>query len=143
MQTQSIAQGLRQFTWRFVGGVATGQAAYHGTKLLGGNEETAQLMNLLGNFVGAYAAYKAGSKFSLNKVSTNPREYSYNMIENPELPNECIEKLRKMYKSMFFPRDGLSDFYILDSDATYMTKCNTQFSSLLNRIDALLEEGGS
>ena len=61
-------------------------------------------------------------------------------IENPELPNECIEKLRKMYKSMFFPRDGLSDFYILDSDATYMAKCNTQFSSLLNRIDALLEE---
>ena len=48
-----------------------------------------------------------------------------------------------MYKSMFFPRDGLSGFYILDSDATYMTKCNTQFSSLLNRIDALLEEGGS
>ena len=64
-------------------------------------------------------------------------------IENPELPNECIEKLRKMYKSMFFPRDGLSGFYILDSDATYMKKCNTQFSSLLNRIDALLEEGGS
>lgn len=64
-------------------------------------------------------------------------------IENPELPNECIEKLRKMYKSMFFPRDGLSDFYVFDSDATYMTKCNTQFSSLLNRIDALLEEGGS
>ena len=100
-------------------------------------------MNLLGNFVGGYATYKATSKFSLNKVFTNPREYSYNMIENPELPNECIEKLRKMYKSMFFPRDGLSDFYILDSDATYMTKCNTQFSSLLNRIDALLEEGGS
>ena len=65
------------------------------------------------------------------------------IIENPELPNECIEKLRKMYKSMFFPRDGLSSFYILDSDATYMTKCNTQFSSLLKRIDALLEEGGS
>ena len=64
-------------------------------------------------------------------------------IENPELPNECIEKLRKMYKSLFFPRDDLSDFYILDSDATYMKKCNTQFSSLLNRIDALLEEGGS
>ena len=143
VQIECIAQGLWQFTWGFVGGLATGQAAYHGIKLLGGNEETAQLMNLLGNFVSGYAAYKAASKFSLNKVSTNPREYSYNMIENPELPNECIEKLRKMYKSMFFPRDGLSDFYILDSDATYMTKCNTQFSSLLNRIDALLEEGGS
>lgn len=126
-----------------VGGLETGQAAYHGTKLLGGNEETAQLMNLLGNFLDGYAAYKAASKFSLNKVSTNPREYSYNMIENPELPNECIEKLRKMYKSMFFLRDGLSGFYILDSDATYMKKCNTQFSLLLNRIDALLEEGGS
>ena len=61
-------------------------------------------------------------------------------IENPELPNECIEQLRKMYKSMFFPRDGLSDFYILDSDVTYMTKCNTQFSSFLTRIDDLLEE---
>ena len=143
VQIECIAQGLRQFTWRFVGGVATGQAACHCTKLLGGNEETAQLINLLGNFLGGYAAYKAASKFSLNKVSTNPREYSYNMIENPELPNECIEKLRKMYKSMFFPRDGLSGFYILDSDATYMKKCNTQFSSLLNRIDALLEEGGS
>jgi hypothetical protein len=144
VQIECIAQGLRQFTWRFVGGVATGQAAYHGTKLLGGSEETAQMMNLFGNLVGgAYAAYKAANKFSLNKVSTDPREYSYNMIENPELPNECIEKLRKMYKSMFFPRDGLSSFYILDSDATYMTKCNTQFSSLLNRIDALLEEGGS
>ena len=143
VQIECIAQGLWQFTWGFVGGLATGQAAYHGTKLLGRSEETAQLMNLLGNFLGGYAAYKAASKFSLNKVSTNPREYSYNMIENPELPKECIEKLRKMYKSMFFPRDGLSDFYILDSDATYMTKCNTQFSSLLNRIDALLEEGGS
>ena len=42
-----------------------------------------------------------------------------------------------------YQRDGLSGFYILDSDATYMKKCNTQFSSLLNRIDALLEEGGS
>lgn len=70
VQIECIAQGLWQFVWGFVGSVATGQAAYHGTKLLGGNEETAQLMNLLGNFVGgAYAAYKAANKFSLNKVS--------------------------------------------------------------------------
>lgn len=48
----------------------------------------------------------------------------------------------KNVQKYVFPRDGLSGFYILDSDATYMTKCNTQFSSLLNRIDALLEEGG-
>ena len=66
-QTQSIAQGISQFFWGTVGGLATGQAAYHGTKLLGGNEDTAQLMNLLGNFVGGYAVSKAAKKFSLNQ----------------------------------------------------------------------------
>ena len=75
-QTQSIAQGLWQFTWGTIGGLATGQAAYHGTKLLGGSEETAQLMNLFGNFVGAYSAskasratYKVFKEFSLNYFS--------------------------------------------------------------------------
>ena len=83
-QTQSITQGISQFFWGTIGGLATGQVAYHGKKLLGGNEDTAQLMNLFWNLVGgAYAAYKAANKFNLNKVSTNPREYSYNMIENP------------------------------------------------------------
>ena len=76
-QTQSIAQGLWQFTWGTIGGLATGQAAYHGTKLLGGSEETAQLMNLLGNFVGGYAASKAASKFSLNKVKNNVSEPNF------------------------------------------------------------------
>lgn len=77
-QTQSIAQGLWQFAWGFVGGLATGQAAYHGTKLLGGSEETAQLMNLFGNLVGgAYAAYKAANKFSLNKVKNNVSELNF------------------------------------------------------------------
>ena len=77
-QTQSIAQGISQFFWGTVGALATGQAAYHGTKLLGGNEETAQLMNLFGNFVGgAYAAYKAANKFSLNKVKNNVSELNF------------------------------------------------------------------
>ena len=61
-------------------------------------------------------------------------------IENPELPNECIEQLRKMYKSMFFPRDGLSDFYVFDSDAAYMKRKNEQFSLLIKRIDSLLKD---
>ena len=77
-QTKSIAQGLWQFAWGYVGGLATGQAAYHGTKLLGGSEETAQLMNLFGNLVGgAYTAYKAASKFSLNKVKNNVSELNF------------------------------------------------------------------
>ena len=61
-------------------------------------------------------------------------------IENPELPIECIEQIRKMYKSMFFPRDGLSDFYVFDSDASYMKRKNEQFSLLIKRIDSLLKD---
>ena len=76
-QTKSIAQGLWQFTWGTVGSIATGQAAYHGTKLLGGNEETAQLMNLLGIFIGGYYASKAASEFSLNKVKNNVSELNF------------------------------------------------------------------
>ena len=83
VQIECIAQGLWQFTWGFVGGLETGQAAYHGTKLLGGNEETAQLMNLLGNFVGGYAAYKATSKFSLNKVKVDVEVPKYNREQIP------------------------------------------------------------
>ena len=83
-QTQRIAQGLWQFTWGTIGGLATGQAAYHGTKLLGGNEETAQMMNLFGNLVGgAYAAYKAANKFSLNKVKVDVEVPKYNREQIP------------------------------------------------------------
>ena len=46
----------------------TGQAAYHGTKLVGGSEEDAQTANFLRNLIGGYAASSAASKFSLNKV---------------------------------------------------------------------------
>jgi len=85
-QTQSIAQGISQFFWGTVGSIATGQAAYHGTKLLGGNEETAQLMNLLGNFVGGYAASKAVKNFSLNG-KTVPKVESALEIKNRVLEN--------------------------------------------------------
>lgn len=85
-KTKSIAQGLSQFFWGTVGGLATGQAAYHGTKLLGGNEETAQLMNLLGNFVGGYAVSKAVKKFSLNG-KTVPKVESALEIKNRVLEN--------------------------------------------------------
>ena len=70
-QTQSITQGISQFLWGTVGGLATGQVAYHGTKLLGGNEDTAQLMNLLGNFVGGYKFSKVAENFNLNKNDVN------------------------------------------------------------------------
>lgn len=83
-KTKSIVQGLWQFTWGTIGGLATGQAAYHGTKLLGGSEETAQMMNLFGNLVGgAYAAYKAANKFSLNKVKVDVEVPKYNREQIP------------------------------------------------------------
>ena len=85
-QTQSIAKGLWQFTWGYVGGLATGQAAYHGTKLLGGNEETAQLMNLLGNLVGSYSASRAVENFSLNG-KTVPKVESALEMKNRVMEN--------------------------------------------------------
>ena len=85
-KTKSIAQGLSQFFWGTVGGLATGQAAYHGTKLLGGNEETAQLMNLFGNLVGGYSAAKAVENFSLNG-KTVPKVESALEIKNRVLEN--------------------------------------------------------
>ena len=85
-QTKSIAQGISQFFWGTVGSIATGQAAYHGTKLLGGNEETAQLMNLIGNFIGGYSAAKAVENFSLNG-KTVPKVESALEIKNRVLEN--------------------------------------------------------
>ena len=83
-QTQSITQGISQFLWGTIGGLATGQAAYHGTKLLGGSEETAQMMNLFGHLVGgAYAAYKAANEFSLNKVKVDVEVPKYNREQIP------------------------------------------------------------
>ena len=90
-QTQSIAQGISQFFWGTVGSIATGQAAYHGTKLLGGNEETAQLMNLLGNFIGGYYASKAVKNFSLNG-KTAPKVESALEVKNRVMENIKLSK---------------------------------------------------
>ena len=84
-QTKSIAQGFSQFFWGTVGGIATGQAAYHGTKLLGGNEETAQLMNLLGDFVGGYKFSKVAENFSLNKIRVPKVESALEMYNMDDL----------------------------------------------------------
>ena len=84
-QTKSIAQGFSQFFWGTVGGIATGQAAYHGTKLLGGNEETAQLMNLFGNLVGGYKFSKIAENFSLNTIRAPKVESALEMYNMDDL----------------------------------------------------------
>ena len=90
-QTQSIAQGLWQFAWGFVGGLATGQAAYHGTKLLGGSEETARMMNLFGNLVGGYKFAKIAENFSLNPIRV-PKVESALEMKNQVLENIKLNK---------------------------------------------------
>ena len=92
-QTQSIAQGISQFFWGTVGSIATGQAAYHGTKLLGGNEETAQLMSLIGNFIGGYSAAKAVKNFSLNGKTVPKVSAEKVQIQEPELLKSPIKKM--------------------------------------------------
>ena len=111
-KTKSIVQGLSQFFWGTVGGLATGQAAYHGTKLLGGNEETAQLMNLLGNFVGGYAVSKAVKKFSLNG-KTVPKVESALEIKNRVLEN--IKASKAARESSKFKQYVAKEKSILDS----------------------------
>ena len=92
-QTQSIAQGFSQFFWGTVGSIATGQAAYHGTKLLGGSEETAQLMNLFGNLVGGYSAAKAVEHFSLNGKTVPKVSPEKVQVQEPELLKSPIKTM--------------------------------------------------
>ena len=126
-QTQSITQGILQFFWGTVGGLATGQAAYHGTKLLGGNEETAQLMNLLGNFVGGYYASKAVESFSLNG-KTVPKVDSALEIKNQVLEN--IKKNKAARESSGFKQYIEKEKSILDS-----WNQNTSKSKMYNMDD--------
>ena len=90
-KTKSIVQGLWQFTWGTIGGLATGQAAYHGTKLLGGSEETAQMMNLFGNLVGGYKFAKIAENFSLNPIRV-PKVESALEMKNQVLENIKLNK---------------------------------------------------
>ena len=118
-QTQSVVKGVTQFAIGEAGAYTTGQTAYHVTKLAGGSEEDAQTANFLGNLIGGYAASSAANKFSLNKVSTNPREYSYNMIENPGPLPEINETAAKSFAS------GKYNVKILEEDTVFFRAGNS------------------
>ena len=55
------------------------------------------------------------------------------MCQNPD-SHEYVDLLRRKYNSMFFPREGLSSFYVMDSDSHRMREYNTQLSDLLEEI---------
>ena len=118
-QTQSVVKGVTQFAIGEAGAYTTGQTAYHVTKLAGGSEEDAQTANFLGNLIGGYAASSVANKFSLNKVSTNPREYSYNMIENPGPLPEINETAAKSFAS------GKYNVKILEEDTVFFRAGNS------------------
>ena len=77
-QTQSVVKGVTQFALGEAGAYTAGQVAYHGTKLVGGSEEDAQIANFIGNIVGGYVTSSAASKFSLNKVKVDVEAPKYN-----------------------------------------------------------------
>ena len=98
-----------------------------------------ELMELLVDLLGILSEHKQRHNVNYFIETLKNMIAIIQNIENPEIPNECIEQLRKMYKSMFFPRDGLSDFYVLDSDAAYMKRRNDHLSLWIKRIDNLLK----
>ncbi|MBF0818409.1 glycohydrolase toxin TNT-related protein [Streptococcus danieliae] len=89
-KTQSVVKGLTEFTIGEVGGFAGHQAAYHGTKLLGGSEEDAQRASFVGSILGGYAASSATSKFTLNDIS--PSKAKVPEVDRPSYNREQILK---------------------------------------------------
>ena len=126
-QTKSIAQGFSQFFWGTIGGLATGQAAYHGTKLLGGSEETAQLMNLFGNLVGGYKFAKIAENFSLNPIRV-PKIESALEMKNRVLEN--LEASKAARESSGFKQYVAKEKSILES-----WNQNTSKSKMYNMDD--------
>lgn len=55
------------------------------------------------------------------------------ICQNPD-SHEYVDLLRRKYNSLFFPREGFSDFYVMDSDSHRMREYNTQLSDLLEEI---------
>ena len=116
-QTKSIAQGLWQFTWGTVGGLATGQAAYHGTKLLGGSEETAQMMNLFGNLIGGYTFSKLTQDFSLNriqvpKVTNKNVQPSSNLDRVVKLDSNTVPEIKNIVEAEGYSLKEFSDLLV-------------------------------
>ncbi len=92
-KTQSVVKGLTEFTIGEVGGFAVHQAAYHGTKLLGGSEEDAQRASFVGSILGGYAASSAASKFSLN---TTMVKNSLDDVRIPSKPQSTTQRFHEI-----------------------------------------------
>ena len=99
-----------------------------------------ELTNSLSDLIVFLSDYK--EKINVNNFIGILEEMQFILqsIGKSQIQAETMIHLQKRYKSMFFPRDGLSDFYVFDSDVAYMKMRNEQFSLLIKRIDSLLKD---
>ena len=125
-QTQSVVKGLTQFAIGEAGAYATGQVAYHGTKLLGGSEEDAQTANFIGNIVGGYAASSAASKFSLNKVKVD--------VETPKYSTQELDTYFRKSQQSFTNAEAEGLRVYTSNDYTYINNYLRGFSDDLGPI---------
>lgn len=96
---------------------------------------TEQLNKAINDLLQFLLIHKSGH--NINYFITTLQEMS-SILKNSHMSEETVGELKLLYKSMFFPREGLSDFYILNQDKILMNKYNNQYASLLRAIDELL-----
>ncbi|OLF50086.1 hypothetical protein BU200_03910 [Streptococcus acidominimus] len=121
-KTQSLAKGLTEFMIGEVGGFAGHQAAYHGTKLLGGSEADAQRASFVGSILGGYAASSAAAKFSLN---TTVVKNSLDDVRIPSKPQSTTQRFHEI--SIVEYADNMSQHYT-QTDIDKLTELTTHNS---------------
>ena len=135
-QTQSVVKGVTQFAIGEAGAYTTGQAAYHGTKFLGGSEEDAQTANFLGNLIGGYAVSSAASKFSLNKVkdtfSTNTKKYTLNSDRLSNLELYTSPEIKAKINKAGYSLEDFSN--LVDADTTLSAKTDAFVKAVRKEI---------
>ncbi|WP_231197795.1 hypothetical protein [Streptococcus equi] len=116
-QTKSVAKGLTEFTIGEVGGFISGQASYHGTKLLGGSEQDAQRATLVGNILGGLAASSVARRFSLNEpIAARVTKPAYNrqqLLKN--LEHSRLARQSSRFKS-YVAREKLAKFRVATAE---------------------------
>ena len=115
-RTQSIFQGTWQFGWGLFGGYTFGKVGYHGTKLLGGSEEMAQMMDLFGNLIGGYTFSKLTQDFSLNRIQV------------PKVTNENVQPSSNLDRVLKLDRNTAVEIKNIVEAEGYSLK---EFSDLL------------
>ena len=141
--TQSILQGTWQFGWGLFGGHTFGKIGYHGTKLLGGSEEMAQMMDLFGNLIGGYTFSKLTQDFSLNriqvpKVTNENVQPSSNLDRVVKLDSNTVAEIKNIIEAEGY---SLKEFSDLLAPERVLTSEEEAVVRKVREIIGLPEEG--